>query len=72
MLQRIVLAALLLAVSHRVNAIDCTVAHDETEGADDSPAILAAFTECRKDGHIFFEQKNYTAYTPVSLTNLGA
>jgi hypothetical protein len=62
------LAALLAGVT-LVVAKECTVVH--TDGQDDSPAILSAFQECAQDSVITFEAKNYSAYTPMTLSNLS-
>ncbi|KZV87819.1 putative endopolygalacturonase [Exidia glandulosa HHB12029] len=68
MLARVTLPLLLLA-SARVQAKECTVVQ-ASDGADDSPAIIDAFTQCAVDSTITFEQKNYSVLTPVSLTGL--
>jgi hypothetical protein len=63
-------AALLAASATLAGAKECTVAY--TEGQDDSPAILSAFSECRENSVIIFEAgRNYSAYTPVTLDNLS-
>lgn len=49
---------------------ECTVAY--TEGQDDSPAIVQAFTECAENAVITFQQRNYSAYTPMTFANLSA
>ncbi|KAH7097874.1 pectin lyase fold/virulence factor [Auriculariales sp. MPI-PUGE-AT-0066] len=63
------LATVLLA-TRLVRSKECTVEHSEDDGADDSPAILTAFQDCKLDSVITFEQKNYSALTPISLTDL--
>jgi hypothetical protein len=63
-------AAIALALAAVASAKECTVEY--TEGQDDSPAILSAFQECAQDSVITFQQKNYSAYTPVTLSNLSA
>ena len=41
-------------------------------GQDDSEHILKAFETCKENGIIHFEQKNYSAFTPISMTGLSA
>lgn len=53
-----------------VQAADCTVSRNE-DGSDDSSAILKAFSDCKEDSTITFQQGNYSVYTPVSLDNLS-
>lgn len=72
MLSRSVLALHLLVFARMTGAKECAVAHSNTDGADDSPAIVAAFTECAQDSVITFAQSNYSVFTPVSLTGLSA
>ncbi|EKM76209.1 hypothetical protein AGABI1DRAFT_131529 [Agaricus bisporus var. burnettii JB137-S8] len=52
----------------RVLSAECTVSHSGSE--DDSPAILKAFSDCQVDSVITFQQANYSAFTPISLTGL--
>ncbi|KDR74055.1 hypothetical protein GALMADRAFT_212234 [Galerina marginata CBS 339.88] len=54
----------------KVYGAECTVAHSGDDSTDDSSSILKAFTDCASDSVITFQQANYSAYTPVSLTNL--
>ncbi|PFH47436.1 glycoside hydrolase family 28 protein [Amanita thiersii Skay4041] len=51
-----------------VKGAECTVSH--SNGSDDSPAILQAFKMCATDSMITFERANYSAYTPITLSNL--
>ena len=60
------LAVLLFTLA---SAKECIVLH--TEGLDDSSNILAAFKECAQDSVITFQQTNYSAYTPVTLSELS-
>jgi hypothetical protein len=49
----------------------CVVAHNATQGADDSPAILAAVAECSSNAIIVFDEKyTYNALTPIALRGL--
>lgn len=70
---RLLLSTLVLAsgLTGVVRAETCVVAHT-ADGTDDSPAILAAFKQCALDSIIEFEQADYQALTPVSLTGLRA
>ncbi|EIN08863.1 pectin lyase-like protein [Punctularia strigosozonata HHB-11173 SS5] len=62
-------ALLVLSLNVGTHAAECVVPHNEN-GTDDSPAILEAFTTCAEDSVITFQQKNYSAYTPMSWVNL--
>ncbi|KAJ7279087.1 pectin lyase fold/virulence factor [Mycena rebaudengoi] len=48
---------------------NCVVEHNRN-GADDSPHILKAFSDCATNSVITFQAANYSAYTPVSLVGL--
>uniref|UniRef100_A0A0W0G391 galacturonan 1,4-alpha-galacturonidase n=1 Tax=Moniliophthora roreri TaxID=221103 RepID=A0A0W0G391_MONRR len=65
----ILLYALLLLLLDVVNAAECTVERND-DGSDDSQHILDAFEACKTDGTITFQQANYSAFTPISLTGL--
>ncbi|PPQ63463.1 hypothetical protein CVT24_004995 [Panaeolus cyanescens] len=54
-----------------VKAGECTVPASGDGITDDSPAILKAFTDCQKDSIITFTAANYSAFTPISLTDLS-
>ncbi|KAF9256201.1 putative endopolygalacturonase [Marasmius fiardii PR-910] len=53
----------------RVQAAECVV-EGNNDGTDDSQHILQAFESCKENGVIQFQQRNYSAYTPISLTDL--
>ncbi|KAI1848838.1 hypothetical protein JX265_001168 [Neoarthrinium moseri] len=40
-------------------------------GSDDAPAIRAAFSKCKRDGHIIFEDKKYYVNSPLNTTDLS-
>ncbi|KAF9006976.1 pectin lyase fold/virulence factor [Cyathus striatus] len=48
---------------------NCTVERNN-DGSDDSQLILKAFTDCAVDSTITFQRANYSAYTPITLSNL--
>ncbi|KAL0064865.1 hypothetical protein AAF712_008118 [Marasmius tenuissimus] len=52
-----------------VYAAECMV-ESNNNGQDDSEHILRAFETCKENGIIHFEQRNYSAFTPISLTGL--
>ncbi|KAG7087713.1 hypothetical protein E1B28_013660 [Marasmius oreades] len=52
-----------------VHAAECVV-DANNNGADDSEHILQAFDSCKENSVIRFQQTNYSAHTPVSLTGL--
>ncbi|KAL0571248.1 hypothetical protein V5O48_010718 [Marasmius crinis-equi] len=64
---------LFLFLSHTLiqptHAAECMVASNDN-GTDDSAHILQAFDACKENSIIHFEQKNYSAFTPVSLVGL--
>ncbi|KAL2108845.1 hypothetical protein VUR80DRAFT_3318 [Thermomyces stellatus] len=47
----------------------CVVAANN-DGTDDSPAIIKAFTECQKNGHIVFENTTYNIEKVMSFKDL--
>ncbi|KAI7184798.1 hypothetical protein D0869_04680 [Hortaea werneckii] len=48
----------------------CVVEASNDENGDDSPSILAAFDECKEDGHIIFENTTYYVGTVMNTTGL--
>ncbi|KAK0463055.1 pectin lyase fold/virulence factor [Desarmillaria tabescens] len=61
-----VVAALIISSSR---AAECTVERSDN-GMDDSAFILKAFADCAEDSVITFTEANYSAYTPMSFTDL--
>ncbi|KAG6824255.1 hypothetical protein H0H92_007535 [Tricholoma furcatifolium] len=47
----------------------CIVEHNK-DRKDDSDNILAAFKECQKDSIIEFQEVEYNAFTPITLSGL--
>lgn len=47
----------------------CTIAAND-DGSDDSAAIIDAFTECQRDGHIVFENTTYNIEKAMSFKSL--
>lgn len=48
----------------------CPIPHQNDPEGDDAPAILAAFEECKEDGHIIFEDATYFIRTVMNTTGL--
>ena len=48
----------------------CVVKACGKPDGDDAPAILAAFDECKSDGHIVFENTTYYVRTVMNTTGL--
>ncbi|KAF9017680.1 pectin lyase-like protein [Hymenopellis radicata] len=63
-------ASTILATVATTWAAECTVDRN-TDGSDDTSFILKAFKDCSKDSVITFQQANYSAYTPMSFTDLS-
>ncbi|KAG8732497.1 hypothetical protein FRC10_000888 [Ceratobasidium sp. 414] len=69
----VVAGALLAAVAASSGSSSkktCVVKH--TKNADDSPAILDAFSKCQKNGNVVFSKGvTYNAWTPFAVFNLS-
>lgn len=48
----------------------CVVKPGNDPNGDDTPAILAAFSDCKQDGHIVFEDNTYYVGTVMNTTGL--
>lgn len=65
------LLAISLAALYSVHGLECTVERSSDDAVDDSASILDAFTKCAEDSVITFQKANYSAYTPITLSNLS-
>lgn len=48
----------------------CSITPGNDPNGDDAPAILAAFDECKEDGHVIFEDTIYYIRTVMNTTGL--